>query len=98
MDAFYNVLTDEQHQLATQNEYNFDRPEAFDFELLIDTLKRLKARMYILCMYCIIYQWKSKDERMGISLKRGIRYPNLLRLLMTLYVPLKTAKTYNGET
>jgi len=42
MDAFYKVLTEEQHQLASQNEYNFDRPDAFDFELLIDTLKRLK--------------------------------------------------------
>ena len=42
MDAFYNVLSEEQHELATQNEYNFDRPEAFDFELLIDTLRRLK--------------------------------------------------------
>merc|ERR1711963_1339162 len=42
MDAFYNVLSEEQHELATQNEYNFDSPEAFDFELLIDTLRRLK--------------------------------------------------------
>ena len=42
MDAFYKVLTEEQHQSACQNEYNFDRPDAFDFELLIDTLKRLK--------------------------------------------------------
>ncbi len=42
MDSFYNVLNEEQHELASKNEYNFDHPHAFDFELLIDTLKRLK--------------------------------------------------------
>ena len=26
MDAFYKVLTKEQHELAARNEYNFDRP------------------------------------------------------------------------
>lgn len=42
MDAFYKVLNEEQHELAAKNEYNFDHPDAFDFELLINTLKRLK--------------------------------------------------------
>ena len=27
---------------ANRNEYNFDRPDGFDFELVIETLKRLK--------------------------------------------------------
>jgi len=36
------VLTAEQHEKAAQNEYNFDHPEAFDFELLTATLQRLK--------------------------------------------------------
>lgn len=36
------MLTEEQHEKAAQNEYNFDHPEAFDFELLITTLQRLK--------------------------------------------------------
>ena len=35
MDSFYKVLTQEQHEAAEQNEYNFDHPDAFDFELLI---------------------------------------------------------------
>ncbi|XP_050538474.1 uridine-cytidine kinase-like 1 isoform X2 [Daktulosphaira vitifoliae] len=42
MDSFYKVLTEEQHEKAARNEYNFDHPEAFDFELLTATLQRLK--------------------------------------------------------
>lgn len=42
MDSFYKVLNEKQHDLAGQNEYNFDHPDAFDFELLLHTLQRLK--------------------------------------------------------
>ncbi len=42
MDSFYKVLNEEQHEAAARNEHNFDHPDAFDFELLISTLQRLK--------------------------------------------------------
>jgi len=42
MDSFYKVLNDKQHELAAVNEYNFDNPDAFDFDLLFTTLQRLK--------------------------------------------------------
>ncbi|XP_033125788.1 uridine-cytidine kinase-like 1 [Anneissia japonica] len=42
MDSFYKVLNEEQHQKAADNEYNFDHPDAFDYELLIKTLRKLK--------------------------------------------------------
>ncbi|XP_019645178.1 PREDICTED: uridine-cytidine kinase-like 1 isoform X2 [Branchiostoma belcheri] len=42
MDSFYKVLTPEEKELAHRSEYNFDHPDAFDFELLFDTLKKLK--------------------------------------------------------
>jgi len=42
MDSFYKVLNEKQHELAAKNEYNFDHPDAFDFELLLKTLQRLK--------------------------------------------------------
>ena len=35
------VLTDEQHDLANENNYNFDHPDAFDEKLLYNTLKDL---------------------------------------------------------
>ncbi|XP_024937099.1 uridine-cytidine kinase-like 1 isoform X2 [Cephus cinctus] len=42
MDSFYKVLNEKQHEMAAHNEYNFDHPDAFDFELLKSTLQRLK--------------------------------------------------------
>lgn len=38
----FQVLNEKQHEMAGKNEYNFDHPDAFDFELLIPTLQRLK--------------------------------------------------------
>ena len=43
MDSFYKVLTEEEHELASRNEYNFDHPDAFDIELILRTLQQLKA-------------------------------------------------------
>ncbi|XP_059489165.1 uridine-cytidine kinase-like 1 isoform X2 [Neocloeon triangulifer] len=42
MDSFYKVLSHKQHELAENNEYNFDHPDAFDFELLAEVLQKLK--------------------------------------------------------
>ncbi|BFZ00159.1 hypothetical protein BsWGS_03198 [Bradybaena similaris] len=42
MDSFYKVLNHEQHERAILNEYNFDHPDAFDFDLVVSTIRRLK--------------------------------------------------------
>ena len=42
MDSFYKVLSDQQHEQAATNDYNFDHPDAFDFDLMLETLQRLK--------------------------------------------------------
>ncbi|XP_028581208.2 uridine-cytidine kinase-like 1 isoform X1 [Podarcis muralis] len=42
MDSFYKVLNKDHQQLAACNEYNFDHPDAFDFDLLISVLRKLK--------------------------------------------------------
>lgn len=42
MDSFYKVLSDEQHLLASKHEYNFDHPQAFDFDLMCETVRRLR--------------------------------------------------------
>nr|XP_033792777.1 uridine-cytidine kinase-like 1 isoform X1 [Geotrypetes seraphini] len=42
MDCFYKVLSKEEQELAAKNEYNFDHPDAFDFDLLINVLRKLK--------------------------------------------------------
>ncbi|KAG8513264.1 LOW QUALITY PROTEIN: Zinc finger protein 512B, partial [Galemys pyrenaicus] len=42
MDSFYKVLTPQQQEQAAQNNFNFDHPDAFDFDLIVSTLKKLK--------------------------------------------------------
>ena len=42
MDSFYKVLDEEQHKMAEESNYNFDHPNAFDFDLLFDVLSRLR--------------------------------------------------------
>lgn len=42
MDSFYKVLSEEQHESANRNDYNFDHPDAFDFDLILKTLQHLK--------------------------------------------------------
>ncbi|KAG7477919.1 hypothetical protein MATL_G00074670 [Megalops atlanticus] len=42
MDSFYKVLSPEEEALAANNDYNFDHPSAFDFDLLVHTLRKLK--------------------------------------------------------
>ena len=36
------VLSPEQHEAAQNNEYNFDHPNSFDFDLAVETLAKLK--------------------------------------------------------
>ncbi|XP_040203918.1 uridine-cytidine kinase-like 1 isoform X3 [Rana temporaria] len=42
MDSFYKILSKEEQELAARNEYNFDHPDAFDFDLLVNVLRKLK--------------------------------------------------------
>ncbi|XP_073845758.1 uridine-cytidine kinase-like lethal (2) k01209 [Musca autumnalis] len=42
MDCFYKVLNEKQHEQALLNEYNFDHPDAFDMDLLLEVMKKLK--------------------------------------------------------
>lgn len=43
MDSFYKPLTPEESKAAFRNEYDFDSPEAIDFDLLVERLRELKA-------------------------------------------------------
>ncbi|KAI1295439.1 Uridine-cytidine kinase-like 1 [Halotydeus destructor] len=47
MDSFYKVLGKEEKELARQNAYDFDHPDAFDYPLLIETLQKLKQGKYV---------------------------------------------------
>ncbi|KAK6508182.1 Uridine kinase [Arthrobotrys conoides] len=43
MDSFYKELTPDQSKLAFANNYDFDSPDAIDFDILVDRLRDLKA-------------------------------------------------------
>ena len=47
MDCFYRPLTDEER--VDCSNYNFDHPNAFDWELLLDVLKELKQGKAVKC-------------------------------------------------
>ena len=40
--SFSQNFNGEERAMADQSEYNFDHPDAFDFDLLRETLQRLK--------------------------------------------------------
>jgi uridine kinase len=41
-DSFYKPLTPEQHKAAFRNEFDFDAPEAIDFDVLVERLRAIK--------------------------------------------------------
>lgn len=41
-DSYYKTLTPDQHARAHSNEYDFDCPDALDFDALVQTLRDLK--------------------------------------------------------
>ncbi|KAI1004088.1 Uridine-cytidine kinase-like 1 [Podosphaera aphanis] len=43
MDSFYKTLDKESSKKAFQNEYDFDSPDAIDFDILVERLRDLKA-------------------------------------------------------
>lgn len=65
MDSFYKVLNKEQQELAAKNEFNFDHPDAFDFELLVSVLRKLKkgksikVPVYDFTSHCRRKEWKT---------------------------------------
>lgn len=65
MDSFYKVLNKEEQELAAKSEYNFDHPDAFDFELLVSVLRKLKkgksikVPVYDFTSHCRRKEWKT---------------------------------------
>jgi uridine kinase len=42
-DSFYRNLTDEERQIASENAYDFDHPDAFDYEMFEQTVSVIKS-------------------------------------------------------
>ena len=61
-DAFYRPLTPEQLEQAHASNYNFDVPDAFDYPLMIQTLKQIKQGRQV---EIPIYDFKSHSRSVG---------------------------------
>uniref|UniRef100_A0A8C2ZWA4 Uridine-cytidine kinase 1 like 1 n=1 Tax=Cyclopterus lumpus TaxID=8103 RepID=A0A8C2ZWA4_CYCLU len=70
MDSFYKVKPAQ--ELAAKNEYNFDHPDAFDFELLVTVLRKLKkgksvkVPVYDFTSHCRRKEWVRNQLRNNI--------------------------------
>jgi len=58
-DSFYRNLNHEEKNLAFKGEYNFDHPDAFDFDLTIQTLKDIQASRIV---HIPAYDFKSHQR------------------------------------
>ncbi|CAD1474175.1 unnamed protein product, partial [Heterotrigona itama] len=84
MDSFYKVLNEKQHEMAAHNEYNFDHPDAFDFELLKTTLQRLKeGRMVEVPIYNFVTHRRESrtmcDMKVFVDTDADVRLARRLR-------------------
>lgn len=76
MDSFYKVLNEKQHYVADRNEYNFDHPDAFDFDLLCETLERLKeGRKVEVPIYNFVTH--SREPRTVSIIKKRMHYQTM---------------------
>lgn len=65
----FQVLNKEEQELAAKNEYNFDHPDAFDFELLVTVLRKLKKGKSVKVP---VYDFTSHSRRKEwVSLDKG---------------------------
>lgn len=62
------VLNKEAQELAAKNEFNFDHPDAFDFELLVTVLRKLKkgksikVPVYDFTSHCRRKEWVRMNQ------------------------------------
>ncbi|KAK2746045.1 hypothetical protein FQN57_003385 [Myotisia sp. PD_48] len=47
MDSFYKTLTPKQNAVAHADEYDFDSPDALDFDVVVDILRNLKKGLKV---------------------------------------------------
>lgn len=65
------MLNTEEQDLAAKNEYNFDHPDAFDFELLVNVLRKLKkgksvkVPVYDFTSHCRRKEWVRSRRGLG---------------------------------
>lgn len=69
MDSFYNILSPENSKLAHQNRFDFDHPSAFDYDLLFETIVKLKEG------YVFYKGWRGEDVVANVKNSKSVTVP-----------------------
>ncbi|KAL6939249.1 Uridine kinase [Hanseniaspora osmophila] len=68
MDNFYNPLSEEQHNQALENNFDFDNPDAIDMESIYQCLKNLKKGLKVdIPVYSFIEHNRVPNEKITIQ-------------------------------
>jgi pantothenate kinase len=62
-DSFYRDLNEEENELASASDFNFDSPDAFDYEAFEQTIRDLKAG--VTGVQIPIYDFKTNSRLVG---------------------------------
>ncbi len=81
------VLSKEEQELAARNEYNFDHPDAFDFELLVTVLRKLKKGKSIKVPVYDFTSHNRRKEWVSMCVIVWLVCMSLYRWLTTLFSP-----------
>lgn len=80
MDSFYRVLSPEDSRRAYNSDYNFDHPDAFEFSLLYECLKKLKAGEAVDIPYYDFTTHSRKTETFHVAGAKVIIFEGILAL------------------
>ncbi len=68
--VFTQNFNEEEQALAREYKYNFDHPDAFDYDLLIETLKRLKEGKSVdIPIYNFVHHRREKETVCSMEIK-----------------------------
>ena len=93
-DSFYKDLTQEEHRLAASDEYNFDHPDSFDKELIIQSLRDLSHGKTIQVPIYDFRTHKRKEEKTTIYPSDVILFEGILILYEPVFRDLLNLKIF----
>lgn len=79
MDSFYREFDEEERKMAFHNNFNFDGPKAFDFELLKETLEKMtQGHEVSIPVYNFATHSREKNARQLIAPVKVIIFEGIL--------------------
>uniref|UniRef100_A0A0K0DAG5 uridine/cytidine kinase n=1 Tax=Angiostrongylus cantonensis TaxID=6313 RepID=A0A0K0DAG5_ANGCA len=89
MDSFYKILNEEECAQAAKSNYNFDHPNAFDFDLLHEVLSRLReGKSCEVPVYDFATHARDSNPKVGIGATSGLNvfFYKHLKIVIKVFV------------